>query len=339
MIIGNREKSDLKKSIQKNYPHLIDDQKDKPNASMTPTTDKLFGDYSRAMVKIADGCNQHCAYCIVPRVRGKFYSLEANDIMDEINALVANGFHEVVLTAVHIGKYNSNGLNLAGLIDKILDETKLARLRLSSLEPNELDGQLIELVAGHPRVCRHLHLPLQSGSDKILESMQRPYRKNDYLRIIEKIKNHNEDITVGCDLIVGFPGETETDFKESLEILDSGYLDYSHVFSYSDRPGTVASRMTGKINVLTIKERNRIARELIHKRKIIHYMSQLDKELCVIPELVARKDGFVNALSDNYIKIKISPDSPRDRKILKVRSNRLAEKGEKNICLTGDVVA
>jgi threonylcarbamoyladenosine tRNA methylthiotransferase MtaB len=339
LVLGNDEKRRTGQILFDKYPQLFDG-KDylRPPAHFNAGSD-LFGDYSRAMVKIGDGCDQGCAYCIVPRVRGRFYSVPAGSIITEINRLVEGGYHEVVLTAVHVGRYRSDGLDLAGLVEKILNETDLSRIRLSSLEPNELGGRLITYVADHPRVCRHLHLPMQSGSDRILKLMRRPYMRKQYLSLIEDIKKRNEYITIGCDLIVGFPGETEGDFEQSLDILESGFIDYSHVFSYSDRPGTPASEMTNKVGPNTIKDRNLRAREAGHRRRSEHYRRHIGQILEVISENKAGKDGRFNATSDNYIKVKIPVEFGGNRQIIKFRPMRLSGRIPKTISLDGEIIA
>jgi len=250
LIIGNDRKMRIPEILAEQFPALFENGKvaSQSGAVPLPLADTIRpGEHlttNRAMVKIGDGCNQFCSYCIVPRVRGGLVSYDADDIIREIRELTSQGFHEAVLTAVHIGKYRHGDIDLYGLVERILDETELPRLRLSSLEPNELDDRLLGVVADNPRVCRHLHLPLQAGSDRILKLMRRPYRRDDYLSLVRKIKTANPDLTIGCDLIVGFPGETENDFADSLDILDSGYVDYGHIFSYSDRPGTASRRLS-----------------------------------------------------------------------------------------------
>jgi len=317
LTVDNKSKPRLPEILRDRFPDLFDVDAGTKEVAATADT-------ARAMVKIGDGCNQYCSYCIVPGVRGPLKSLPADHIIKEIRQLVAGGFHEVVLTAVHIGKYDYGGLNLSGLVEMILDRTVLSRLRLSSLEPNELDDKLIDFVAAHPRVCRHLHLPLQSGSDRILKPMRRPYRSRDYLKIIEAAKSANPDITLGCDLIVGFPGETEDDFRASLEILDSGCIDYAHVFSYSDRHGTAAADLPDKINPRTIKERNRRARQIGESRRRLQMKRQIGQTLEVISELTPHDESGYFGISDNYMKVLIPSEAGGTRKIIGFRPTALS---------------
>ncbi len=345
LTVDNDNKDRLSEILQGKFPHLfpMPDSIDSNSATLADISISRKAAFAapgpapaarnRAMVKIGDGCNQYCSYCIVPSVRGKLVSILPDDVISEIKSLIDDGYHEVVLTAVHIGKYKYDGLNLSGLVNKILDETNLSRLRLSSLEPNELDRQLMEFVINNPRVCRHLHLPLQSGSDRILKLMKRPYNRGEYLGIIKKIKQTDPDVTIGCDLIVGFPGETDDDFTKSLEILGSGYIDYGHIFSYSDRPGTVASELPGKINSTIIKERNQIARELAERNRLRQMKSQIGKSMGVISERGWNSHDGYHAVSDNYLKVHLPASAGGSREIVDFRPTALV--GDR---LEGDVI-
>jgi len=333
LVIGNDEKSDLPRILIRKFPDLfpsdVRDRMDSSALSLPLMTESgLHKDNNlpnRPMVKIGDGCNQSCSYCIVPRVRGNLVSFKPDQIIAEIKSLVEAGYHEVVLTAVHIGKYRYDGLDLGGLALKILNETALSRLRFSSLEPNELTDQILELVAHEDRVCRYLHLPLQSGSDRILELMRRPYRRGDYLNVIEIAKKANPDITIGCDLIVGFPGESDDDFNDSLAVLDSGFIDYGHIFSYSDRPGTAASQMPDKINPAVIKARNATARRVCALRRANQMKRYIGKSLPVIPEGISDRNGIFWGVSDNYIKVSFPSDFKGGRHILNFKSHAACE--------------
>lgn len=329
MTVDNDDKARITDILKHKFPHLFTPpdavEYHGPAFVDTPVHRKVAPATApnRAMVKIGDGCNQYCSYCIVPHVRGRLRCLPSDDIIDDVRRLIDDGYHEVVLTAVHIGKYNYDGLNLAGLVDKILGETDLSRLRLSSLEPNELDDRLLGFVSGNRRVCRHLHLPLQSGSNRILEMMRRPYRREDYLAIAEKVKKANPDLTIGCDLIVGFPGESDDDFNDSLAILKSGFVDYAHVFSYSDRPGMAASELPDKIKPGIIKERNRMARKIGESNRLRQMKSQIGKVLGVISEHSPNSNGCYHGVSDNYLKVYLPKESGGHRKIIEFKPTAL----------------
>ena len=348
LVVGNEEKERLPEILRVKFPRLFDGiAGDKTGAAdnvaspvletgFPSSTDELSLDVfsrNRRPVKIGDGCNQDCSYCIVPSVRGRLTCLEAEAIIDDVRRLVDDGYHEVVLTAVHIGQYDDRGLKLAALTEKILAETDLSRLRLSSLEPNELDDRLMALAAHNPRVCRHLHLPLQSGSNRILDLMHRPYHRQDYLAVVRRVKQANPDITIGCDLIVGFPGEGEEDFNESLAVLTSGDVDYGHIFSYSDRPGTPAAEFSGKLSPAIIKERSRLARDACHTARRRHMRSQLGQILEVISEGRPPAGTVYRGISDNYLRVKARAGLSGGREIVRLKATALG-----NDFLEGEII-
>ena len=323
LAIGNDQKMHLAELLLERYPELFSRPRLLADATASPLANpngQEGGGYrpeaNRALVKIGDGCNQECSYCIVPKVRGRQVWFPQEGILDEVKRLVDDGYHEVVLTAVHVGKYAYTGMDLARLIERILSDTSLSRLRLSSVESNELDERLIEYVAHHPRVCRHLHLPLQSGSNRILKMMRRPYTREKYLNLVETVKGANPDITIGCDLIVGFPGEADDDFAQSLDALRAGGIDYGHIFSYSDRPGTAASAFPDKVGSAIIKERNRQAREICRDNRIRQMERQIGKVLAVISEHTPNRHGGYNGISDNYLKVRLPKSSGGKRDII-----------------------
>jgi len=234
--------------------------------------------------------------------------------------LSAVGFEEVVLTGIHIGQYRDDNLKSpADLVKFILDNSDISRLRLSSIEPQEVDESLIQVMAdGGQRVCRHLHIPMQSGSDRILKIMRRPYDIKRYFEIAGHAKAYIEGLTLGSDIIVGFPGEKKDDFQGSIDAADNDLLDYLHVFSYSDRPGTVASELPDKINPDIIKQRNKILREISDK----HYARALKREIgnaaFIISEHKAKKGDHFWGISDNYLKAAIPQGSGGGREIIKI---------------------
>ncbi len=199
---------------------------------------------TRARLKIQDGCDNRCAYCIVPLVRGNSRSRPLDKIIHQMEILIDKGFKEIVLTGVDIGDWNYDNLHLADLIRRILDETKVYQLRLSSLEPPSLSDELVNLIASEERIAPHLHIPLQSGSDRLLRKMNRP--QYDVMAIMKKLQNirlQREEVCFGADIIVGYPAETAEDFSKTESILESGVFAYSHIFKFSPRPGTKASNL------------------------------------------------------------------------------------------------
>lgn len=204
-------------------------------AEMSSTKDILLKPSRiRPFIKIHDGCNQYCDYCIVPYLRGDERSIPPDAIIEEIQP----EYPEIVLTGIHIGRYNHQGLTLSGLIRQILAKTDVPRIRLSSIEPNEFDEDLLELILNENRIARYLHIPLQSGSDRILDKMGRPYTANDFQSLIEAIITKDPDFGIGTDVIIGYPEETEDDFAQTRALLKNLSIFNIHQFGYSPRPGT-----------------------------------------------------------------------------------------------------
>ena len=210
---------------------------------------------TRAFIKIQDGCNNFCAYCIVPLVRGREKSLPVDQIVDEVVHRVSNGAKEVVLTGTEIGSYNYDGVNLKKLLNNILTETDVVRLRLSSLQPQEISPELIDLWRDQ-RLCPHFHLPLQSGSDAVLRRMKRRYCVGDYQEAVSLIRSLVPDAAITTDIIAGFPGETLAEFEESYNVCRQMGFARIHVFPYSPRQGTEAARMSKQVSDRAKTQRN-----------------------------------------------------------------------------------
>jgi threonylcarbamoyladenosine tRNA methylthiotransferase MtaB len=211
-------------------------------------------DRTRPFVKIQDGCDASCTYCVIPSVRGPARSAEGPRILEAVERLIGAGHFEVVIAGVHLGTWSGGG-DLGSLIERILALPGLGRLRLSAIEPMAFPRSLIELAARDPRLAPHFHLPLQSGSDRVLKRMNRPYRSSDYVELTRAIRAQLPEVCLGADVITGFPGETEEDFAASLATAEAAGLDYLHAFSYSDRPGVPSTRLKDKIDPATIKAR------------------------------------------------------------------------------------
>lgn len=237
-----------------------------------------FGSHTRCFIKVQDGCDSLCSYCTIPLVRGRSRSRRMQDVVTEINNVVSNGYREVVLTGVHLGQYNDSGVNAVGLIRNVLKNDKLSRIRISSIEPQDIDDGFIDLFAGDQRLMPHLHLPIQSGSDTVLRYMNRRYTVDKYKEITAKLRETKKDLLLSTDLIVGFAGETEEYFEESLKtVLDIGFSKV-HVFPFSPRPGTQAFLLDAKLPRKEIKRRvsyavkqtteksNQIKKEFIGRR-------------------------------------------------------------------------
>jgi len=324
-LIHNNEKNEIASILPGKMPELFERQPDL-NCS-TAISD--FHNRNRAWLKVSDGCNQQCSYCIITIVRGKLVNRPANEIIDEIKSLVSAGYNEVVLTGVNLGYYKDKAQctkNLAGLCKMIMEETDLYRVRLSSVEPQIVDNDLIQLYAdSNGRICRHFHLPMQSGSDKILRLMRRPYKTSTFIKRAEALKKVNPNTVVGGDVIVGFPGETEEDFNLTRQVCESGLMDYMHVFSYSDRTGTYASKMSDKVGSKEIKHRSQILNEISANSVKKFLNTQIGERLEVISEHKSDREGSHFAVSDNYLKVKLPASLNTGKAIVKVKIEKVVD--------------
>jgi len=269
-----------------------------------------LGDRTRSFLKVQDGCDYKCTYCTIPQARGKSRSGTIPELLDNIKYLVSSGVKEIVLTGVNIGDYGifdvktkkreTSFHELISNIDLIPD---LNRVRISSIEPNLLSDEIIQFVHNSNSFVKHFHIPLQSGSDKILKLMKRRYLKNLYISRINKIKELMPDCCVGVDVIVGFPGEKEEDFNETYEFLKSLNISYLHVFSYSERDNTESLKINHKVPKKTRATRSQILRKLSDKKKMNFYKSNINQ---IRPVLFESKnyDGYIHGYTDNYIRVK-----------------------------------
>jgi len=256
---------------------------------------------TRSFIRIQDGCNNFCSYCIVPYVRGREKSVSPEQVVTKIKDKVLSGFKEVVLTGTEIGSYNYDGLSLIELIGIILKETSIERLRLSSLQPQEVTPDLISLWKDEKRLCPHFHLSLQSGSDSVLKRMRRLYTTDDYASAISLIRSVAGDAGVTTDIIVGFPGETDDEYAESYDFCNKIGFARIHVFSYSKRRGTAANIMPNQISPQLKKMRSDMMLALAEESASAFYGSFIGKRLEVLWEQEA--NGIWNGYSANYIKV------------------------------------
>ena len=284
------------------------------------STISSMGDLTRAFVKIQEGCDRRCTYCTIWMTRGPIRSRRPEYIIAEINRLSENGYKEIVLTGVHIGKYSYDGMNLAGIVKLILGKTDMSRIRLSSLHPEEVDQKLIELMSSDSRICPHVHLSVQSGDDDILRAMGRGYSRDDVLATIIALKASIPGITIGADMIVGFPGETEEQFENSFALVEEAGIHHLHVFPFSSRPGTKAADLPAQIDVATKKDRLNRLQDLGRRLKREHLNSYLGGDLHVLFE---RRDGNGNrdltGLSENYLRINARGSSAYQGRVVRVR--------------------
>lgn len=274
---------------------------------------------TRPNLKVQDGCNNRCSFCIIPSVRGQSRSMKLDRVIEEANALVTAGYREVVLSGINLGRWGRDfqpQQRFEGLIRALLEYTGIAKIRISSVEPMDWSDDLITLVAGSTRIAKHAHVPLQSGSDRILRRMHRKYRPWHYAEKIRKIREAMPDAAIGADVMVGFPGETDELFEESRSFIEHLPFTYLHVFTYSSRPGTPSSAMSDQVPLHVARERNRILRDLAAEKNLEFRRKFVGKTLEVIT-LQTGNDDWTGALSDNFLKVRLA-GRHQANKILKV---------------------
>jgi threonylcarbamoyladenosine tRNA methylthiotransferase MtaB len=280
--------------------------------------------HTRAFVKIQNGCEDNCTYCVIPFSRGAERSRSADDILSEILRLEKAGYREMVLTGVHIGKYFDGGMRIDGLLRRILDETKIPRLRLSSIKVNEVNDKILELLRSEVRLCPHFHTPIQSGCDSVLERMKRRYRTEKVREVLFTLKETRPDATIGTDLIAGFPGETEEEFTAGYDFISSVPVDHMHVFPYSDRPGTAAENMPGKVSTEVKSARGEKLRVLSEGKWKAHLARFVGRELSVLFESGrAREKGVSAGTSDNYIRVIVPFEDGLANQLRRVKVSRI----------------
>jgi threonylcarbamoyladenosine tRNA methylthiotransferase MtaB len=270
----------------------------------------LGNDRTRPNLKIQDGCDNRCSFCVIPSVRGQSRSLPPQGVIREMNELVAAGYREVVVSGINLGRWGrdleSRTVTFESLIRRILAETRLEKLRISSVEPMDWTSDLISLVASSPRIAKHSHVPLQSGSDAVLRRMHRKYRPWHYREKIEKIRAAMPTAAIGADVMAGFPGETDAEFESTRRLIEELPFTYLHVFTYSARPGTPAAAIPNQVPVQVARERNKILRELAALKKQTFMQSFIGKRVDAIT-LSAVQNGpdgdLTEALTDNYQKL------------------------------------
>ena len=265
----------------------------------------------RAMVKIQEGCNQICSYCIVPKVRGREKSIPSSILINQIKGLVSEGYREVVLTGTQLGSYGFDlpEASLPELIQRILEETEIPRLRVSSLQPQEISQQLLNLWSNE-RLCPHFHIPLQNGCDRILNSMRRRYTTDQFYRSVEFIRDNVPNVAITGDLIVGFPGETDSDFNETLKLVSRTSFSNLHIFPYSKRPGTSATYLDEHVSSIAKKERVTALNEIVKdsftnfRNKFLHTNQKVLWE----SHRFSNKESYWKGITENYIRVQTKTD-------------------------------
>lgn len=327
IVIGNKDKSkivELINEVIKNKKQIKDIYDIRSIDEFESMEISNFDNHTRAFVKIQDGCNAFCSYCIIPYTRGKVRSKNKDDVIREVTNLVNNGYKEIVLTGIHTGKYGMDldNTTLYDLLKDLIAIKGLYRLRLSSIEINELTDDILELVSNSNVIASHFHIPLQSGSDKILKAMNRRYNVKYFIDRVNKIRSIRDDISITTDLIVGFPGETDKDFRDTMDTLNKIKFTKIHTFPYSKRDNTRASLMDNQIDGNTKKRRVSEVLELSNKYEYEYYNSYINQELDGVSEV--RKDNSIVVHTSNFIPV-IVDNNISNNKIVKVKITNVSK--------------
>jgi threonylcarbamoyladenosine tRNA methylthiotransferase MtaB len=318
VVLGAFEKdrlSEFLKADGKPMPEVAPESSSFRRSFIDPGPSRLPG-RSRAFLKVQDGCSSRCSYCIVPTARGPSRSLPCESVMENVRNLYEQGSAEIVLTGVHLGHYGRDlkpRLCLEDLLDRLLDESPGPRFRLSSVEPNEISSRLIAMVSRNQRLCKHFHIPLQSGDYEILDRMGRPYNASVIRGLVEQIRDQVPDACVGVDVMVGFPGEDDSSFLKTKSLIEDLNPAYLHVFPFSSRPGTAAAGFEPRLPERIKAERVNELRALSAKLRLNFYERFLGRALRVAPESQSA-DGWTTVRTDNYIPVRARLSSHfRDR--------------------------
>jgi threonylcarbamoyladenosine tRNA methylthiotransferase MtaB len=295
LVVPNAEKDRLLDRVHEAFPELTEPDDEIP----VPWVRLPFGN-TRALVKVEDGCNMRCAFCIIPSTRGRQRSRPLSEIVAEVRALVESGYREIVVTGVQISAYRSGDDRLYELVRAILRETEVPRLRLTSIAPWELDERLLELWSDR-RLCRHLHLSLQSGSTETLRRMRRPYTAESYLDLLDRVRSAVPGVAVTTDVIAGFPGETEAEMEESLATVEAAGFAKVHAFPFSPRTGTEAADLPGQVAPEEKKERMERLLAVADRAEYAFRLAHLGRRETVLWE--KPRDGMGQGLTDNYLRV------------------------------------
>lgn len=302
-VLGNLEKQNIS-ALLESAGHSVSDIAAISTAEPLKLTS--FAEHTRAFLQIQNGCNSFCSYCIVPYARGRSRSVRPADILQGVRDFAAGGFKEVVLTGIHLGAYGLDfptPTTLTTLVEQIEDEAVMPRLRIGSIEPNEVSEELLMLMSKSRSICPHLHLPLQSGSDSVLKRMGRSYTSTLFRDLIARVSAAMPDAFTGADVIAGFPGETEEEFAETARLCEELPLSDLHVFPYSSRPGTRAAGMAGHLPAHIVTERAATLRSIAKRKKAIFLERFVGMELEVLVQGYNDKSGICRGLSRNYIPV------------------------------------
>ncbi|MFH2054314.1 MAG: tRNA (N(6)-L-threonylcarbamoyladenosine(37)-C(2))-methylthiotransferase MtaB [bacterium] len=332
LIIGNEHKlkvGDYLNGLQKQSPPQVVHTDVLPLEEFVIDTVGLYDSSTRANLKLQDGCNFFCSFCIIPTARGRARSRNFEDLLREAHLLAEAGHQEIVLTGVNIGTYKSEGKRLLAVIQEMEKIEKLRRIRISSIEPTTINPDLVRYMANSEKLCRHLHIPLQSGDDRILKTMKRRHTAAQYGKFVEWVAQTVPDIGLGSDIMVGFPGEGDEVFSNGKRFIADLPLAYFHVFTYSDRLGAKADKLTDKVDPQTKKLRTRIMIELGLRKQTAFYERHLGRTIDILFE--SQENGHWLGLADNYMRVQVKSDDDlhnrfRKVKLLEVAGDRITAK-------------
>ncbi len=332
-FVDNEHKSSIFSLVDGHFKgEIIHPENLNPNLFDYEPADKTF--HTRSWIKIHDGCDNFCTFCIIPKVRGRATSRPTKEILENISRVIGFGYKEIVLTGVNIGRYNFEGLNFENLVEKILGLPGDFRLRIGSIEPEGFGDKLFDLFS-HPKLTPHLHLCLQSGSDKILLNMRRMYTAAGFLEIVDKVRSRYPDFNFTTDIIVGFPGETDEDFQHTVDFSNKIGFGHIHTFKYSVRNGTRAERMPEQISEKIKTRRSEIIRVMAEVEKRKYRSSMIGKEQTVLVEKII--DGIAQGYGENYLPVKFLADGILSNEFVKVDLTTL-EKGDDPFLLAKRVI-
>ncbi len=315
LVVGTKDKFSIEKFISEDeINNLIHS-----NINQARDFDVSYSasERTRTFIKIQDGCDYSCTYCTIPNARGLSRSGNIYDTVKKIKSIVDSGVKEIVLSGINVGDFGNKKENLHQLLIEIEKIDDLKRYRISSIEPNLLNDDIINLISSSDKALPHLHIPLQSGSDKVLRDMKRRYTVNDYKKLIKKLNNKIPNICIGVDVIVGFPTESDEDFIQTYDLIKRMKISYMHIFSYSKRPDTLAYNMTSIVNKNDVKYRRKMLQRLSKDKFNQHVEKNINHIQNVLFE--ENEDGFAQGLTENYIRVYVKSEQSLKNRIKKVK--------------------
>ncbi len=324
-VIGNAKKMELASILcasMDDNPRVITPAI--PRGSFTVPMAGIDSRHTRANIKVQDGCDFFCSFCEIPYARGRARSRQFDDILLEAKALAAAGHKELVITGINVGTYCQGGRTLTDVVDALEQVDGVIRIRISSIEPTTISGKIIEKMGRGSKLCRYLHVPLQSGSNPVLKAMRRRYAVEEWIDFVEMAHARVPQICVGTDIIVGFPGEQEGQFEESVACLRDRPVHYAHIFSYSKRSMARSQKLPGDVPMAAIQRRSKILRELSARKRGMFYGSLRGTTQKVLFE--QKKNGFWIGLSDHYVRVSVHSDQPLANQMVDVQITDSNEK-------------